>query len=72
MKLAVWLKRENLTQTDLAAKLGSGPSYVSQLCRGLLWPGRDVVEKIADITGGKVTADDFMTEPAERRAGGRR
>lgn len=64
MKLADWLAREGLTQTDFAAKLDKGASYVSQLCRGVLWPGRDVVAEIARLTKGAVTANDFA-EPVE-------
>ena len=36
------------------------PSYVTALCNGTIWPGREVARRIRDVTGGDVTADSFL------------
>lgn len=49
-----------MTKRDFALKVGVTPSYVSQLTRdNPPWPGRDVAQKIAAITGGFVTPNDL-------------
>jgi DNA-binding transcriptional regulator YdaS (Cro superfamily) len=63
-KLAAWLERTETKRSAFAESVGVSPSYVTQLCAGTIWPGRDVIERIRDATGGEVTANDFMTPAA--------
>jgi len=70
-KLIEWLKATNTRRNAFAREIGVSPSYVTQLCAGTIWPGRDVIARIRDATGGEVTANDFMpaaAAPAEGRA----
>ena len=62
MKLADYLEKHDISRTDFAAKIGKQPSYITMVCQGQFWPGRDVMERIVEITGGKVTPNDFLEE----------
>lgn len=64
MQLTAYLKNKNIRQADFAEQIGRSAAYVSMICRGQIWPSRDVVNRIFDVTGGKVTANDFM-QPSE-------
>lgn len=59
MKLTEWLDREQIKRKDLAEAIGVTPSYITALCAGTLWPGRDIAEKIEKFTAGNVTPSDF-------------
>ena len=65
MQLSDWLAREGVKRKDFAEKIGVSPSYVTALCDGSLWPGRRIMGLIKRATGGDVTADDFMAQPAK-------
>lgn len=60
MTLSDFLKTKQIRQADFAEQIGRSAAYVSMICRGQIWPSRDVVSRIFDATGGKVTANDFM------------
>ncbi len=60
MTLADFLKKKNIRQADFAEQIGRSAAYVSMICRGQIWPSRDVITRIIKVTGGKVTANDFM------------
>lgn len=64
MTLADFLKKKNIRQADFADRIGKSAPYVSMICRGQIWPSRDVIHRIVEVTGGKVTANDFM-QPQE-------
>ncbi len=60
-KLAAWLEEANIKRKDFAEKIGVAPSYITLLCSETpAWPGRDVASRIKEVTGGVVTADDFL------------
>lgn len=61
MKLSEWLKAQRKTQVEFANEIGVSQSYVAELCGGSKWPGREIVGRIRDATGGSVSADDFIT-----------
>ncbi|MGE0575415.1 MAG: helix-turn-helix domain-containing protein [Reyranella sp.] len=68
MKLDTYLAEEGLTETRFAALVGISQPHVNRLRAGKAWPARDLVERIRAVTGGKVTADDFLTSPAQPEA----
>jgi predicted XRE-type DNA-binding protein len=63
MRLADWLKETGMAQDTFAAAIGVTQGRVSQLVRGG-WPSADLALKIAIVTDGKVTANDFMLTEA--------
>lgn len=70
MKLAEYLESKSIKRGDFAASIGVTAGWITSLCDGSGWPSRDVAEKIAAVTEGDVTADDFMRvlETEEARA----
>lgn len=70
MRLAVWLKDRGIKQSDAAQALGISAGYLSNLCADPpnFWPGRELMVRIREFTGGAVTADDFL--PAREAASG--
>lgn len=62
MTLADFLIREGLSQSDFAGKLGVTQATVSRYVGGRM-PRKTKLEAIRDITGGAVTADDFLRQP---------
>lgn len=64
-KLVTWLEATGTKRGEFAKAIGVSPAYVTLLCsESPSWPGRDVAARIRDVTGGVVTADDFLP-PAE-------
>lgn len=67
MKLHDWLAQNDKTATWLAEQTGLSVSYVYRLAGRDGVPERspsmDTCAKIAEATGGEVTAIDFMPEP---------
>lgn len=70
MKLAAWRKSKGLTQWALAQALGCSQSYVSQIERAhdALMPGKDMLAKIYELTGGEVQPNDFVDLPVLTKA----
>lgn len=64
MKLAEYLHEHGIKRTDFAKEIGVSQSYVTQLCQGIIWPGRGIAERIVIATNGAVTANDFMNGEA--------
>lgn len=58
MRLADWLANNNISQSELARRLGITQGRVSQLVAGAQ-PSLDLAVKIAGVTGGKVRPQDF-------------
>lgn len=61
MTLAEYLKDTGLKQEDFAKLAGISQPHVSRLLKGRTWPQRALLERIREVTEGKVTADDFLT-----------
>jgi 3,4-dihydroxy 2-butanone 4-phosphate synthase / GTP cyclohydrolase II len=59
MQLAGWLKHSKCTRADFARAVGISPGRVTQICEGEL-PSLDLAERIAKVTGGAVTPNDFL------------
>jgi hypothetical protein len=69
MKLADWFKQPNADGSKrrkgvFAAAIGKVPSTVTAYLGGSAWPDRETMAKIAQVTAGEVTANDFV-ETAE-------
>lgn len=64
MRLADYLAKHSIKRTDFAGLIGVSQSYITQLCQDQIWPGRDIIGRIAKETGGEVTANDFMAAEA--------
>lgn len=60
MKLSDYLSQRGIKRSDFAGTIGVSQSYVTMICQGKIWPGRDVVTKINAATDGEVTANDFV------------
>ena len=65
MLLRDWLHRERLKRIDFAARIGISPSYLTDLCNGVAWPGREVAENILRETDGEVSPVDFFGRAPE-------
>lgn len=63
MRLADWLRQTNTTQAQLAKAVGATQGRISQLLKGAP-PSFALARRIADVTGGQVTANDFLTPEA--------
>src|ERR1044071_7702994 len=59
MQLSDWLKQSKSTRADFARAVEISPGRVTQLCEGDL-PSLDLAERIAKVTGGAVTPNDFV------------
>lgn len=66
MTLAEYLKKNAIRDEDFAAKIGVNRSTVNRLRRGAngQLPSRETIARIADATGGAVTANDFWLAAA--------
>ncbi len=59
MQLADWLKQSKSTRADFARAAEISPGRVTQICEGEM-PSFDLAERIAKVTGGAVTPNDFV------------
>lgn len=64
MKLAEYLKTENIKPSHLASRLAVSPSTITRLAKERRVPSLDLAKKIAAATGGRVTLDDFPSKVA--------
>lgn len=63
MKLKTYMTENNLSQSDLARQLNMTQAAVSMWVSGERRPDWDSLAKLAHLTGGAVTANDFMPVP---------
>lgn len=63
MQLADYLIENNMTQQSFADAIGVRQSSVSKWLQGLARPSWPVLKQIKEVTGGAVTADDFIELP---------
>jgi len=61
-RLRYYLKENDLTQAELAKKLGVGTTSVYNWCNGIKSPRMDKVDRMCEIFGCR--RSDFMEEPA--------
>jgi 3,4-dihydroxy 2-butanone 4-phosphate synthase/GTP cyclohydrolase II len=61
VKLGDWLKRNQVTRTDFARRIGVSPGAVTLICREHgSWLSRETAERIVAETLGAVTPNDFL------------
>ena len=63
-----WLKREGKSRPWLANELSTTRATLSRVIAGKQWPPRGFFEQLKEITGGEVTADDFLASSATETA----
>src|SRR4029077_13047274 len=64
MKLGDWLKRNQISRTDFARRIGISPGAVTLICREHgSWLSRETAERIVAETHGAVTPNDFLAAP---------
>lgn len=65
MKLSSYLSKYNLSAGEFALLIGVNRSNVSRFCSGDRKPGLKTLEKIHEVTRGKVTASDFFEDQSK-------
>ena len=69
MRLADWLRQNNVSRVDFARRIGVSPGSITQLCNyETAWMTRDTAELIARETRGAVTPNDFLAFAREDHA----
>jgi transcriptional regulator with XRE-family HTH domain len=66
MRLAEYLRAQDLTLAAFAVRIGRSEATVSRIARGKHRPDWDTMEAIAQATDGCVTPNDF--QPADSAA----
>ncbi len=65
MKLSDWLNDAGTRARDFAKAVGTTEATISRLRHGNAKPSLDLAQRIAEATGGAVTANDFMEGKSE-------
>lgn len=55
------LRGERVTETEFGALAGIGQPHVNRLRKGKATPTLKTAQRISEVTGGLVTANDFQT-----------
>src|SRR6202142_574125 len=64
MKLGDWLKRNQMSRTDFARRIGVSPGAVTLICREHgSWISRETAERIVAETQGDVTPNNCLSGP---------
>jgi transcriptional regulator with XRE-family HTH domain len=59
--LRSWREKHGLTAEELGDKIGVSKAAVSRYERGHRRPDWPILSRIAEVTKGKITADDFLS-----------
>lgn len=70
MRLADFLQQSEMSDADFGRLIGVERQAIYRYRLGHRFPGREVLQKIADVTDGQVTANDFIdrSQPHKARA----
>jgi transcriptional regulator with XRE-family HTH domain len=60
MTFSEWLRRNGVTQAEAARQLRVTRGHVNDLTNSRFWPSWAIATRIYDLTGGKVTPNDFF------------
>jgi phosphopantothenoylcysteine decarboxylase/phosphopantothenate--cysteine ligase len=71
MKLSPWLKFNGISARELAGRVGATEATISRIRNGRAQPSMELAQRIADATGGAVTANDFLDLAPSRAGAGR-
>lgn len=66
--LKTWRIERSLTQSDVAASIGTTTPTVSRIEAGEQWPGAELMARIERITDGAVTASDILARYSKQQA----
>jgi DNA-binding transcriptional regulator YdaS (Cro superfamily) len=68
MRLDLYLEKSNTPVETFASEIGVHRTSVYRFIKGLAFPRPTTLQRIAEVTKGKVTANDFISVmPEERR-----
>jgi transcriptional regulator with XRE-family HTH domain len=62
MRLLDYLKETNTSCSAFAGRIGTSAVAVTRYLAGTRTPRRDVLQRIANVTKGAVTPDDFLLD----------
>jgi transcriptional regulator with XRE-family HTH domain len=65
MQLDEWMRRNGKTYQDVADALGVDDVTIGRYARGERRPRWDVLTRLVEVTGGDVTANDFLPPPEQ-------
>lgn len=65
MTLSDWLRQSRLSHDEFADRIGCDRSSVTRYVHGNRMPRPEVLRRIAEVTGGAVTANDFVAPAAD-------
>lgn len=68
MTLPDYLTQSGLTASAFAALVGVNVSTVTRWARGERWPRPEQIIRVEQVTGGQVTAQDFLPPAAPAAA----
>ena len=71
MKLSIWRKAQGLTLAEVAKRIGVTEVTLSRYERGERIPAREIMPKIAAVTGGAVQPNDFYSDETTDTGGPR-
>ena len=60
MELREYIKKNNLTERDLASLIGISQQHVNRLIRKIANPSLPLAKKIKEATRGKVTIEEML------------
>ena len=66
MTLHRFLASREITRSAFAARIGVSRVTLQRYLAGDRFPRPDVLRRIASVTGGEVTANDFVAEKVSR------
>ncbi len=66
MKLLAYLKLHQIPRDDFAKEVGIHRTSMYRICMGMGMPRPATIRKIAKLTEGAVTANDFMSNGTYR------
>ncbi len=68
MKLSDWLSRAGVSRVAFAKQLGVSPATITALCNDETpWMGRETAARVAELTDGAVTPNDFIGLKASQK-----
>jgi len=60
MTLDQWLRANEITRSEFAARIGVSQGFVSMLCSGAKKPSLHTLSAIQRVTKGEVALEDFL------------
>lgn len=66
--LKTWRTERSLTQSDVAASIGTTVPTISRIEAGEQWPGAELMARIERVTEGAVTASDILARYRSQQA----